>query len=117
METSLCLFILRRAALRKSRVGLTYRLHLLWRGGGRVTKSVRDAFSARFPQRAAQVMLFIYLYFLISYLWVYFGHQGKHPSELQILPYLTNQAFDVGCDQRRPSERLPKENASGPRCT
>jgi hypothetical protein len=23
-----------------------------------------------------------------------------HPSELQILPYLTNQAFDAGCDLR-----------------
>lgn len=25
-----------------------------------------------------------------------------HPSGLQILPYLTNQAFDVGCDRRLP---------------
>lgn len=31
-----------------------------------------------------------------------FGHQGLHPNELQMLPPLTNRAFDVGCDQRLP---------------
>lgn len=86
-------------------------------GGAGGSQNQCKVLSARFPQRAAQVILFIYLYFLISYLWVYFGHQGKRPSELQILPYLTNQVFDVGCDQRRPSERLPNENVSGRRCT
>lgn len=30
------------------------------------------------------------------------GHRGMHLSELQILPYLTNRAFDIGCDQRLP---------------
>lgn len=38
----------------------------------------------------------IFFYLLISYLWIYFGHRGMLLSKLQILPYLTNQAFDVG---------------------
>lgn len=37
-----------------------------------------------------------FFYLLISYLWIYFGHRGMLLSKLQILPYLTNQAFDVG---------------------
>lgn len=39
---------------------------------------------------------FFFFYLLISYLWIYFGHWGMLLSKLQILPYLTNQAFDVG---------------------
>lgn len=39
---------------------------------------------------------FFFFYLLISYLWIYFGHRGMLLSKLQILPYLTNQAFDVG---------------------
>lgn len=40
--------------------------------------------------------IFFFFYLLISYLWIYFGHRGMLLSKLQILPYLTNQAFDVG---------------------
>lgn len=79
----------------------------------RASRNQCETLPSHLTQRAARVILFIYFYFLLSYLWVYFGHQGQHPRELQILPYLTNQAFDVGCDQRRPSERLPNGNASG----
>ena len=77
-----------------------------------VTKSARDAFLAEGGPGH-----FIYFYFLLSYLWVYSGPLGKRPSELHIVPYLTNQPFDVGCDQRPPSEWWPNGNASGHMCT
>lgn len=83
---------------------------------GAMSQNQCKSLSSPFTPRGAPGTLFIYFYFLISYLWVYFGHQGRHLSELQILPYLTNQAFDVGCDQRPPSERLPNENAGGRTC-
>lgn len=42
--------------------------------------------------------------------------RGKHPRELQIWPYLTSQAFDVGRDERRSSEWSPDGDASGRTC-
>ena len=103
----ICLGCLRKAALSNSQD----QLDISFRPGCHRT-------SARcFPRvtcgGVAQVLFLIYFYFLVSYLWVCFGHQGKHLSELQILSYLTNQAFDVGCHQRLPSEWLPNGNASG----
>lgn len=51
----------------------------------------------------AGIILLNYFYFFISYIWWggggWSGHWGVPLSELQILPYLTNQAFDVGCDR------------------
>lgn len=51
-------------------------------------------------------------YLVISYLWIYFGPRRILLSELQILPYLTNQAFDVGEIRGCAPQPLPNEDGS-----